>query len=94
LRNATRRSTKKALIDGYSVAGKTGTADWYDETGKLQDTTFVTYVGMVPAEQPRISILVKFDQPKTSRWAADTTVPVFQDVAEWAVRDLGIPPSE
>jgi cell division protein FtsI/penicillin-binding protein 2 len=94
LRNATRRSTKKALIDGYSVAGKTGTADWYDETGKLQDTTFVTYVGMVPAEQPRISILVKFDQPKTSRWAADTTVPVFHDVAEWAVRDLGIPPSE
>ncbi len=94
MRKATFRATKKALLDGYSVAGKTGTADWTDETGKFQDTTFVTYVGMVPAEQPRITILVKFDQPKTSRWAADTTVPVFHDVAERAVQDLGIAPSE
>ncbi|NJM40087.1 MAG: penicillin-binding protein 2 [Anaerolineae bacterium] len=94
MKNATRLATRKALLDGYTVAGKTGTADWYDETGKLQDTTFVTYVGMVPAEQPRITILVKFDQPKTSRWASDTTVPVFHDVAERAVQDLGIPPNE
>ena len=91
---ATRRATKNALFAGYSLAGKTGTADWRDETNKLQDTTIVTYVGMIPAEQPRITILVKFDQPKTSRWAADTTVPVFHDVAERAVKDLGIPPNE
>ena len=92
---ATKRATKKVLLDGYTIAGKTGTADWYEAvTNKLMSTTFVTYVGMIPAEQPRITILVKFDEPKSSRWAADTTVPVFHDVAEKAVQVLGIPPSE
>lgn len=42
--------------------------------------------------QPQITILVKFDQPKNSRWAADNTVPVFHDIAEMAVKVLAIPP--
>ena len=88
---ATKLGTPKALIKGYSIAGKTGTADWY-ERGIKQETTKVTYVGMVPASQPQITILVKFDQPKNSRWAADNTVPVFHDIAEMAVKVLAIPP--
>lgn len=73
------------------MAGKTGTADWY-LNGKKQDTTIVTYVGFLPADRPQITILVKLDQPRTSRWAAHTVVPVFRDVAEYASRALGIPP--
>ncbi|MCS7056222.1 MAG: penicillin-binding protein 2 [Thermoflexales bacterium] len=88
---ATRRGTPRALIPGYSVAGKTGTADWY-LNGVKQETTIVTYVGFLPASAPRITILVKLDQPQTSRWAAPTTVPVFHDVAEYACRILDIPP--
>lgn len=88
---ATRSGTPQALLKGYSIAGKTGTADWY-ERGIKQDTTKVTYVGMLPAEQPRITILVKFDQPGNSRWAADNALPVFHNVAEIAVKILGIPP--
>ncbi len=91
---ATRKATPKALLDGYTVAGKTGTADWY-ENGIKQDSTYVTYIGMVPAEQPRITVLVKFDQPNAKyRWASDSTVPVFHDVAEKAVQVLGIPAME
>jgi cell division protein FtsI/penicillin-binding protein 2 len=90
--DATRFATPKAMLRGYSVAGKTGTADWY-RNGLRQDSTYVTYVGMLPAAQPRITILVKFDRPrKEFRWAADSTVPVFRDVAEKAVQVLAIPP--
>jgi cell division protein FtsI/penicillin-binding protein 2 len=88
---ATRRAVPGAFPRGYAVAGKTGTADWY-LNGKKQDTTIVTYVGFLPADRPQITILVKLDQPRTSRWAAHTAVPVFRDVAEYASRALGIPP--
>jgi cell division protein FtsI/penicillin-binding protein 2 len=88
---ATRRGTPDARIKGYTVAGKTGTADWYLR-GVLQDTTIVTYVGFLPAGQPRLTVLVKLDQPRSSRWAAQTTVPVFRDVAERACRIMGVPP--
>jgi cell division protein FtsI (penicillin-binding protein 3) len=89
---ATRRGTPKALIKGYTVAGKTGTADWYLR-GVLQETTIVTYVGFLPADNPQLTILVKLDQPRSSRWAAATTVPVFRDVAERACQVMGVPPN-
>jgi cell division protein FtsI (penicillin-binding protein 3) len=89
--DATRTATPKALIKGYSVAGKTGTAQWYLR-GVPQPTTIVTYVGFIPAYEPRITILVKFDQPKVSQWAANSTIPVFHDVAERACQILGVPP--
>jgi len=89
---ATRRGTPKAEIKGYTVAGKTGTADWYLQ-GIKQDTTIVTYVGFVPADDPQITVLVKLDQPTKSPWAAETTVPVFHDVAERACQIIGVPPN-
>ncbi|MFC1463270.1 MAG: peptidoglycan D,D-transpeptidase FtsI family protein [Candidatus Brachytrichaceae bacterium NZ_4S206] len=88
---ATRRGTPKAFVKGYTVAGKTGTADWYLK-GVKQETTIVTYVGFLPADDPRITILVKLDQPRSSKWSGPTTVPVFHDVAERACQILGIPP--
>ncbi len=91
--SATKRATPEALLPGYSVAGKTGTANWYLR-GVKQKTTIVTYVGMLPAESPRLTILVKLDEPTSSPWAAATTVPVFRDIAAHAVRLLGIPPAE
>lgn len=97
---ATRRGTPEAQIKGYTVAGKTGTADWYKPefvNGELvikkQDTTIVTYVGFVPADEPKLTILVKLDQPKSSQWAGKTTVPVFRDVAERACLIMGVPPN-
>jgi cell division protein FtsI (penicillin-binding protein 3) len=73
------------------VAGKTGTADWYLR-GIKQETTIVTYVGFIPAEHPKLTILVKLDEPTSSRWSKDSTVPVFHDVASKAVRLLGVAP--
>jgi cell division protein FtsI/penicillin-binding protein 2 len=89
--DATMSATPEVAPKGYTVAGKTGTADWYLR-GIKQETTIVTYAGFIPAEQPRLTILVKLDQPRSSRWAKETTAPVFHDVAERAVRLLGVPP--
>jgi cell division protein FtsI (penicillin-binding protein 3) len=88
---ATMSATPQVAPKGYTVAGKTGTADWYLRRIK-QETTIVTYAGFIPAEHPKLTILVKLDQPTSSRWAKDTTVPVFHDVAEKAVRLLGVAP--
>ena len=97
---ATRQGTPEAQIKGYTVAGKTGTADWYSPelvkgqiVIKKQDSTIVTYVGFVPADEPKLTILVKLDQPRSSQWAGKTTVPVFRDVAERACLIVGVPPN-
>lgn len=85
------RSLPEALPPRYTAAGKTGTAEWFKD-GKRQETTIVTLVGFVPADQPRVTILVKLDEPRTSRWAGPTTAPVFRDVAAYVASRLGIPP--
>lgn len=87
---ATQAATPKALIPGYTVAGKTGTANWYQQ-GRKADTTIHTFVGMIPASSPRLTILVKLDEPRVN-FARDSVVPVFHDVAERAVQILGVPP--
>jgi cell division protein FtsI/penicillin-binding protein 2 len=91
MKRATMSATPEVAPKGYTVAGKTGTADWYLR-GIKQETTIVTYAGFIPAENPKLTILVKLDEPKSSRWAKDTTVPIFHDVAEKAVRLLGVAP--
>lgn len=82
----------QALIPGYRVAGKTGTAqvkigDRYDP--KLTVTSFVGYA---PAEDPRFVILVKIDLPRRSNQAQEVAVPVFRDMAQWLLLYLRIPP--
>lgn len=88
---ASRNATPELRLSGYTVAGKTGTASWYLR-GVPQDSTIVTYVGWLPANQPRLTILVKLDQPKSSPWAKDTTIPIFVKVAARAATLMGIPP--
>jgi cell division protein FtsI (penicillin-binding protein 3) len=88
---ATRTATPKALFTGYTAAGKTGTAQWFKD-GVMQKTTIVSYVGWVPSQTPRITILIKLNQPKTETLSAPLTVPVFHDIGERACQILGIPP--
>lgn len=91
MRDATMRATPEAAPEGFTVAGKTGTAQYYRD-GRIADDTFVSYVGFLPADNPRVTILVKLDQPTSSTWANKTTIDVFHDVAEHSVRLLGVPP--
>lgn len=81
-----------AQIDGYRVAGKTGTAQAPDESGKLNDIV-ASFVGMAPADDPRIVVSVIMYEPKTSIWGGTVAAPLFKDVAAFALQSLRVPPS-
>jgi cell division protein FtsI (penicillin-binding protein 3) len=86
---------KEAAIPEYTVAGKTGTAQKVDPaTGRYSHRKVVaSFVGAVPAESPRIVILVVIDEPETLRWGAAVAAPTFREIARDALKYLKVAPS-
>mgnify|MGYP001765419334 CR=1 FL=1 len=71
-----------ALVDGYAVAGKTGTAQLVIN-GKYDDTlTNASFVGWGPIDEPRFLIYVWLEQPESSPWGSVVAAPVFSEVFE------------
>jgi len=87
---------KKAKINGYKFAGKTGTAQIpkKDGRGYEADATIHTFIGFGPVPNSRFSILVKLDKPTSSLWAEGTVVPVFKELVQELVNYYNIPPTE
>ncbi len=86
-------TTGKKIVPGFKVAGKTGTAEIPEQQGYTSPLTITSFVGFLPAADPRIVVLVKIDEPKKSRWAEQVALPVFGDVARDAVQVLGLAPN-
>ena len=86
---------KEATLEGYSVSGKTGTAQKLDPaTGRYSHQKVVaSFVGAVPTESPRLVILVVIDEPETLRWGGSLAAPVFREIAKEAMQYLQVPPS-
>ncbi len=82
---------KRARLDGYTVAGKTGTAEKSGPGGYDHKRNIASFIGFLPAEQPELSILVSFDEPQTLTQGGQVAAPVFREIAEHAVRYLDIP---
>jgi cell division protein FtsI (penicillin-binding protein 3) len=84
---------RRAQIPGYLVAGKTGTAQKIDASGRYSMIDHVaSFVGMVPARHPAFVILVSLDTPKGLRnEGGDVAAPVFARVAEHALRQRAVP---
>lgn len=82
-----------AAVEGYYVAGKTGTAEIpkEDGTGYYHDLHKDTFVGFFPVSDPQIVALIKMDQP-TAPWAAVSVAPVFGELSQYLVNYLHIPP--
>jgi cell division protein FtsI/penicillin-binding protein 2 len=81
-----------AGIPGYSMAGKTGTAQIAVD-GKYSQTQFVaSFVGMVPANNPKLLGMVVVDQPQGSIYGGSVAAPAFQKIVGWAVPYFGINP--
>jgi cell division protein FtsI (penicillin-binding protein 3) len=84
---------KRARVEGFSVAGKTGTAEKPGVGGYDHTKNLASFVGFLPAERPEISIIVTFDEPQgPERTGGVVAAPVFRQIAEQAVRYLDIPP--
>ncbi|MBN1383266.1 MAG: penicillin-binding protein 2 [Elusimicrobia bacterium] len=73
----------KAKIKGINIAGKTGTAQKYDKKlKKYSETKYVSlFGGFLPADDPKITILVVIDEPQGGYWASSVAAPVFRKIA-------------
>ena len=86
-------TAKQAAIPGYLVAGKTGTAQ--KVTGGRYDPSkyLASFVGIVPADNPRFVIVVMIDEPQGIHYGGVVSAPAFKAIAEMALRYLGVAPS-
>jgi cell division protein FtsI/penicillin-binding protein 2 len=84
----------QALVPGYRIAGKTGTAQIPIAGGYDDPWTIASFVGYGPASDPRLIILVRLDRPTLSPWGSDTAAPAFQRMAVRLFAILGIAPDD
>jgi cell division protein FtsI (penicillin-binding protein 3) len=101
LRNVVTQGTGTlAAVDGYHVAGKTGTARKPGPNGGYTDKNGVTqyqstFVGMVPAEAPALSILVMIDEPYGGNYSGGAVAaPAFAKIASYGLRQFAVPPPQ
>ena len=83
----------EAAIPGYTVAGKTGTAQKPDPRGGYSSTKYVaSFVGFVPASKPELVVLVSVDEPGRAIWGGTVAAPAFAAIARFALQYLEVPP--
>ncbi|MBI4665895.1 MAG: penicillin-binding protein 2 [Nitrospinae bacterium] len=87
---------ENAAIPGYTVAGKTGTAQKIDPVTRAYSTDkyLASFVGFFPVEAPRLVILVMVDEPKGVEWGGAVAAPVFSEIGARAARALRIPSTD
>jgi cell division protein FtsI/penicillin-binding protein 2 len=86
---------QEAQLPGYTVAGKTGTAAKPDPQGGYSTSKYVaSFVGIVPAKNPRLVILVTVDEPAAAIWGGVVAAPAFQQIAGFDLQYLEIPPDD
>ena len=85
----------RAALSGYDVAGKTGTAQKIDPILKkyAEDRYIGSFMGFVPAEEPRLAIVVVIDEPKGTPYGGVVAAPVFKTIAQQALQYLNVPPT-
>lgn len=89
---AVAREVAEANITGYTIAGKTGTAQIAENGIYLPDDTIGSFIGWLPADDPEMLVFVKLDRPQTQSWGSMTAAPTFARLAEDLLVLLDIPP--
>ncbi len=82
-----------AGVDGYYIAGKTGTAQVAEGGGYAEGLTNATFAGFGPIEDPQFVMVVKIEHPRAVEWAADTAAPIFGEIADFLLDYLEIAPT-
>ncbi|HET9925322.1 MAG TPA: penicillin-binding protein [Methylomirabilota bacterium] len=87
---------RHAAIPGYEVAGKTGTAQKMDPATKRYSRApgVLSFVGFVPADDPRLAMIVLLDEPKNEKWGSEAAAPMFAAIGREALRYLNVPPRD
>ncbi|OGO15417.1 MAG: hypothetical protein A2Z14_05065 [Chloroflexi bacterium RBG_16_48_8] len=83
-----------SIVEGYKLAGKTGTAQIATEYGYDPNLTVASFIGWGPLRDPRFVVYVRIDKPQISPWGSVVAAPVFRAIVERLVIELGIPPDD
>jgi cell division protein FtsI (penicillin-binding protein 3) len=87
---------QKAAIAGHDVAGKTGTAQKLDPATRRysRNPGVLSFVGFVPADEPRLVMLVMLDEPRNERWGSEAAAPIFAAIGGEVLRYLDVAPRD
>lgn len=86
---------KKAGVEGFRVAGKTGTAQVPKPGGGYYtDRHNGSFVGFAPADDPKFSMLIRLDNPKNVEWAEESAAPTFGKMAKWLLTYMQLEPTK
>lgn len=84
-----------ALVEGYRVAGKTGTAEIaIPGKGYVTNMTNASFIGWGPSDDPKFVVYIWLEEPKTAPWGSVVAAPVFSQVVEKLVVLMDIPPDD
>jgi cell division protein FtsI/penicillin-binding protein 2 len=87
-------SYSNAVVDGYRIAGKTGTGEIPTPFGYTSNVTNASFVGWGPVDDPQFLVYVWLEKPQTSIWGSEVAAPVFREVVENLVILMNIPPDD
>jgi cell division protein FtsI/penicillin-binding protein 2 len=95
LANSLEEESSSALVSGFRVAGKTGTAEiLIPNEGYTSGGTNASFIGWGPVDDPRFIVYIWLEKPTASIWGSETAAPVFAQVVEKTVVLMNIPPDE
>jgi cell division protein FtsI (penicillin-binding protein 3) len=89
-------TAKRARLEGYTAAGKTGTAQKIDPQTRAYSKTkhIASFVGIAPVENPSVVIIVVIDEPVGAYHGGDTAAPVFREIADMVLPYLDVTPDD
>lgn len=86
-------TARSSRLEGYRAAGKTGTAQKIDQTGRYSQTKYVaSFAGYAPASNPVLSLIVVIDEPAGAYHGGDVAAPAFKRIAEQILRYMSVAP--
>jgi cell division protein FtsI/penicillin-binding protein 2 len=91
---STNGTGRMAMLEHYTVAGKTGTAQKAGLGGYLPGKYYSSFIGFFPADNPELCIAVTIDEPRNGYYGGSTVAPTFKRIAEEAAVYLKIPPDK
>jgi cell division protein FtsI/penicillin-binding protein 2 len=88
------KESSDALVSGYRLAGKTGTAEIPTQYGYTTNETNASFIGWGPIDDPQFLVYVWLEKPKSSQWGSVVAAPVFRKAVEQLVVLMDIPPDD
>ena len=89
-----RGTGRQAALECYRAAGKTGTAQKIVNGRYSPDKFIASFIGYAPLPQPRITVLVKIDEPKGVHYGGEVSAPVFRKIVQDTLMRLRVPPDQ